>query len=274
MPFPLRPQESVFFPQPFVETEVHMLVISNQRVVQFSDEGKQEMEAREVNFVGRVSERPLVLPGLIALLVGVPMVIIGIYLIVTAGPLTLPQVPGVPALPGMPGVPPGLPGMPGAAPAAAAAPAEDDPAGAASDDEEGAEPKPKKEEPSTPGNHRVLGLVLVLLGFVLAAVGGLLASRQRHVVLVRGGPKVIKIRAADRMEQTQILSTLQAVQTSGKASAPAAQPAKPKVQVEDGGDPVKALQELAAKRANGKIGEDEFVAKREVLLEKLKSRKG
>src|SRR5262245_24998515 len=111
MPFALRPQETAFFPAPFIETEVHMLVITNQRVVHFGDEGKQEMEAREVNFVARMSERPLLLAGLIALVVGLPMLVIGAYLFFTAGPIALPAVPGVP---GVPGAPPGVPGAPGA----------------------------------------------------------------------------------------------------------------------------------------------------------------
>ena len=262
MPFALRPQETAFFPAPFVDTEVHMLVITNQRVVQFSDDGKQEMEAREVSFVARTSERPLLLAGMIALLVGLPMLVIGVYLLVTAGPIALPAVPGVPAVPGAP-----------AAPAAAAANPADDPAGPAPGDDDLAAPPPETPKPSNPTSQRAIGVVLALLGFLLAAGGGLAGTRQRHMVLVRGGNKVIKIRAADKMEQTQILSTLSAVQSAGKAAPLPAQAAKAKAPVDDGGDPVKALQDLGAKRASGKISEDEFVAKREVLLERLKSRR-
>lgn len=265
MPFPLRPQETAFYPQPFIETEVHMLVITNQRVVQFSDEGRQEIEAREVSFVGRVSERPLLIAGVIAVILGLPLLLFGVYQFVSAGPLP------IPAAPGLPPIPP----RPGAAPAAAPAanPGDDTPS---EDVDDPAAPKPEPVKVANPAGQRTTGVILVLVGFVVAAVGVLLATRQRHMVLVRGGPKVIKIRAADKMEQTQILSTLGAVQSAGKAApAPAAAAAKPKAAaVDDGVDPVKALQELGAKRAAGKISDDEFVAKREVLLEKLKNRRG
>src|SRR5262245_6872885 len=136
MPFALRPQETAFFPAPFIDTEVHMLVITNQRVVHFGDEGKQELEAREVNFVARMSERPLLLAGLIAAVLGLPMLVIGIYLFVTAGPIALPAVPPIPGAPALPGAP-GAPAAPAAAPTN---PADDPAAPAAGDDDPAAAP--------------------------------------------------------------------------------------------------------------------------------------
>jgi hypothetical protein len=260
MPFPLRPQEMPFYPQPFVETEVHLLVITNQRVVQFGDDGRQEIEARDVNFVGRVSERPWLIAGAVVALIGIPLLIVGAYLFLTAK--------GLPAMPAIPGVP-------AAAQAPAAPPSvNDDPAGPASDDP--AAPAPSAPAgPTDPKTQMAEGLVLALLGFILGAGGGLAATRQRHVVLVRGSRAVIKINAKTQMEQAQILSTLQAVQQAGKAApaTAAAAPAKPKVQVDDKGDPVKALQDLAAQRAAGKVSEDDFLAKREILLERVRNRK-
>ena len=43
--------------------------------------------------------------------------------------------------------------------------------------------------------------------------------------------------------------------------------------MDDGGDPVKALQELSAARAAGKISDDEFYALREILLERSRGRR-
>ena len=43
--------------------------------------------------------------------------------------------------------------------------------------------------------------------------------------------------------------------------------------MDDKGDPVKALQDLAMARQTGKIKDEEFQAKREVLLERIKNRK-
>src|SRR5687767_2318204 len=80
MSIDLRPGENVFFPVPFAENEAHLLVITNQRVVQFGEEGRQELPAREVSFVGRLSERPFVALGVILAIIGLPLVGLGAYL--------------------------------------------------------------------------------------------------------------------------------------------------------------------------------------------------
>ncbi len=257
MPFALRPQEMPLYPQPFVESEVYLLVITNQRLVQFGDEGRQEMEAREVGFVGRMSQRPTLWPGLLLLLVSLPLLVLGVYLVATArGPLVAPA----------------------AATAAAPANPADDPAGPADDP---AAPLASAASAllSDANWRRLEGAGLGLLGLALLVAGGLLASRQRHLVLVRGGQRMIKLRVASAMEQSQVLSTLGALQQAARAAPPTAAStpaaaAKPvPVEVDDQGDPVKALQELAAARAAGKVPEDEFVAKREVLLARVRSRR-
>jgi len=77
----LRPQESVFYPTPYVEDEVVPLVITNQRIIQMSKAGtRHEMDAGKVTFVGRHSSRPLIFLGLFFLLSGLPLVGYGIYL--------------------------------------------------------------------------------------------------------------------------------------------------------------------------------------------------
>src|SRR5439155_7052986 len=98
MPIKLQQNEIAFYPQPFVETEPNLLVITNQRVVQFGEEGHQEIAAREVSHIGRVSQRPLLPLGLLAALVGLPLAGVGVYLFLSVkGPMTLPAVPGAPA---------------------------------------------------------------------------------------------------------------------------------------------------------------------------------
>jgi hypothetical protein len=77
----LRPQETVFYPTPYVEDEVVPLVITNQRIIQMSKAGtRHEMDAGKVTFVGRTSARPLIFLGLFFLLSGLPVVGYGVYL--------------------------------------------------------------------------------------------------------------------------------------------------------------------------------------------------
>jgi hypothetical protein len=114
----------------------------------------------------------------------------------------------------------------------------------------------------------------VIGGLLLLAGGVLLGMRQRHLVVLRsGGGATLRLIAKNPSEQMMILSTVQAVQGASKGSTPAPAapaPAAPKpVQVDDGGDPVKALQDLSTARAAGKLSEDEFYAKREVLLGRI-----
>src|SRR5207253_8340824 len=119
MPIKLNPNELAFYPQPLVESEPNLLVITNQRIVQFGDAGPQEMPARQISHIGRVSERPLLPLGLLAVLVGLPLIAVGVWLFLSVRGMggTLP---GLPAIPGVPG----LPGAPAAAPPAAAPPSE------------------------------------------------------------------------------------------------------------------------------------------------------
>lgn len=262
MPIKLRPGEIAFYPQPFVESEPNLTVITNQRVVHFGEEGHQEVAAKEVSHLGRVSERPMLLLGIVLALVGLPLLGTGVYLFFSVkGPLTLS---GLTASV-----------LPDAGPAPASqAGIGDDPSVEVPQDEAAA-PEPTS-SPSNPVVTRLIGLVLAVLGLLMAA-GGVLALRvQRHFVMVRGGPQVLKITATDKIQQNQVLMVVQAAQQGARGPAGAAPvvaaPAKPKVDVDDKGDPVKALQELAAARQAGKIKDDEFQAKREVLLERLKGR--
>ncbi len=255
MSIPLAPDENVFYPMPYVEGEPHLLVITNQRVVHFGDEGKQEMPARQIQFVGRLSTRPLVALGVVLALLALGLAGFGVYLVITSGLLA-------------------------SAKAVATAPvAGDDPSqpqpeeGAAADDPSGA-PAVAADAPST--GSKVGAVAATVGGLVLLLVGALMTRVQRHFVLLRGGPMAMQIRAKDPVEQTQILATVGALQSSAKgAPAPAApaQPEKKKVEVDDKGDPVKALQDLAAARAAGKVSDDEFDEKREILLARVRNRR-
>jgi hypothetical protein len=69
----LRKGENVFFPAPYVPSEPALIIVTDQRVVYFGDEGRQEMEAKKVNFIGRMSGRPFLVACIIMALVGIPL---------------------------------------------------------------------------------------------------------------------------------------------------------------------------------------------------------
>jgi hypothetical protein len=241
----LAPDENVFYPMPYVEGEAHLLVITNLRVVHFGEAGKQELPAKQVQFVGRLSLRPVLTLGVILALLTLPGLGFGIYWMVTSGLFTR-------------------------APAVTAG---DDPSVAQPDN--GNTDSINEDEPPPPppdtGTYKVLGSVFTATAIVFAVVGLLLIRVRRHYVIVRGTQQVVQIRAKTPMEQTQILATLGALASSQKAMPQA--PAAPQVQVDDKGDPVKALQELAQARALGNVSEEEFEARREVLVKRVRGRR-
>lgn len=263
MPFKLHEQEVPLYPQPFVETEAHLLVITTQRIVQFGDEGRRELPAGDVSFVARVSQRPFVVLGVLLMLVGLPLLVSGAWVVLTGpGGFKLPSIALFKKKPALPSVEDDPAGPP----------PEDDEAEVAADSDDDA-PADQAAAPHQPMS-KAAGLALGVGGLLLLAGGALAARKQRHLVLVRGSSGMLSLSAKDEIEQTQLLSTVQTMQTTAKAMAPAAAaaaaPAATAVQVDDGGDPLKALQELGAARAAGKVSDDEFHAKREVLLSRLK----
>jgi hypothetical protein len=242
MAIDLKPGENVFYPMPYIDTEVNLLVITNQRLVHFGDAGKQEVPAREISFIGRMSRRPFVAAAVILILLGLTSLGLGIYWIFSSG----------------------LIGS-----AKTAVTANDDPS-VVQAEEPDEEDKPPPEDTTV---YKILGCVLAPLGLIFILIGVLLVRVNRHIVLVRGGAAVVEIRVKSPMEQMQILATLGSIQSAGKAAAPAAAAKAPAVKVDDKGDPVKALQELAAQRAAGKVSQEEFDAKREVLVQRVRGRK-
>ena len=246
----LAPGENVYYPMPYVEGEPHLLVITDQRVVHFGEAGRQELPAKQVQFVGRLSLRPMVTLGVILAMLALPGLGFGIYWMVTSGLFTR----------------------------AAAVTATDDPS-VQTPQTEGANAESVNDDEAPPPpdmtTYKVLGIVFAATAIVFAVVGILLIRIKRHYVIVRSPRDVLQIRAKTPMEQTQILATLGALASAQKVAAPAAAAAAapPQIQVDDKGDPVKALQELAQARAAGKVSEEEFEAKRDVLVKRARNRR-
>jgi hypothetical protein len=89
---------------------------------------------------------------------------------------------------------------------------------------------PEVEDPGfeDPGKVRIEAIIFAVVGIILAAVGLLLAKRQRHVVVVRGEKKVLKLRVKDKTAQQQVMMTVQAMMNAAKNAPPPV--AAPKVE--------------------------------------------
>jgi hypothetical protein len=69
----LKKGENVFYPAPYVPSEPALIIITDKRVVYFGDDGRQEMEANKVSFVGRISGRPFLVACILMALIGLPL---------------------------------------------------------------------------------------------------------------------------------------------------------------------------------------------------------
>lgn len=286
----LGPEEQVFFPQPYVPGEPANIIITNKRLVRITDMGMAEFPVRDIDYVGRASHRPFKVLGIVLILGALAMLGIGVYAAVTnTGPINRlfekkpDKIDILPALP-TPGA--ALP-APTATPEEKEAEEETPPPSdeeAAPEDTEATEKKPSK-----PILGQVGGLVLAGSSLVVLFIGVLLVRRQRHEVTCRVGGRMTTLDVADQREQTVILSTLGSAVSTSKMlaaqalapSAPAPAPAPPPAaapppaevaMVDDGGDPVRALQELKAQKDAGKVDAATFERKRAALLAKLSQR--
>lgn len=285
----LGPEEQVFFPQPYVPGEPANIIITNKRLVRITDMGMAEFPVRDIDYVGRTSYRPFMVLGIVLLLGAVTMLGIGVYAAVTnTGPINRlfekkpDKIDTLPALP--------TPGGTLPAPAAEETPAEEEAPPPADGDEEAApeDTEAKESKPKKAILGQVGGLVMAGSSLVVLLIGVLLVKRQRHEVTCSVGGRMTTLDVADQREQTVILSTLgsavstskmlaaQAPAPSAPAPAPTPAPAAPPpvevAMVDDGGDPVRALQELKAQKDAGKVDAATFERKRAALLAKLSQR--
>jgi hypothetical protein len=75
----LKADEQVMFPAPYEEGAVYPVIVTTQRVLSMPDKGPQrEVATSEISFVGRLTKRPLLFPGLALLLIGLPLLIWGL----------------------------------------------------------------------------------------------------------------------------------------------------------------------------------------------------
>ncbi len=219
MPFQPQPEEVVLFPAPFVPTEHQQLVISNKRVVQFAPEGVYpvaEFPIEKIEHVGRMSERPNKILGIVAGLVGLVFVIVFVAKL-------LPQVlyAGAPAKPtssdsaeGGDGADDGIEGRDAN---------DDDPFedGKSGKDGENVKEKASKKLKKVkeirvgwPGftEDVIVGFLFLIGGAVSLLVARSLYGKEVHMIFCRVGQVVYPIQVRDAIQQNSILATIQAAQ--------------------------------------------------------------
>ncbi|MCU1280501.1 MAG: hypothetical protein JWM53_4047 [bacterium] len=201
MAFAALPHENILFPVPYAENEEHRLIITNQRIVQRNQAGVVEVPTKEVHTVGRQVMRPRLPPGIMLLMLALPLLVFGAYELYSVW------------------------GMTAASPLSLVGVHDDAPAEATP---EAVAQAPEGEDPiDWPRNVLMTRLAGVLA--LAAALGCALGARRlirkkRYYIVCRGARRMLKIEAKDEIQQTQIMVTISAVK--GKAPAPSATPAK------------------------------------------------
>lgn len=276
----LQPDEQVIYPQPYLPGEPAELMVTSKRLIRVTDAGVAEFPANKIDYVGRDQRRPLFMLGLILSVVSLAMLVVGIEeLVMTPGLIgkirggasqlstMKPPIP-IPGAPPVPAVPAAAAGAVKEAKAEAKDAVGDDPAGGDEESDEGG-------EDGSWFGFGPLGGGLLAGGGVLILIAGICLMRiKRYYVTCRIGNRMLELPAKGKSEQTMMLATISSASTVAKTLQPPApaEAAAPPVQVDDGGDPVKALQELKAAKDAGKVDAATFDAKRAVLLERLAKR--
>lgn len=224
MPFQPQPAETVLYPAPFVPTEPHELVISTQRVVQFAPAATgavlpiAEFPLDRIDFVGRMSERPNASLGILSFLIGIVFLIVSVAKVLPAAMYA------------------GVADKTAVTDPNAAGDGDDDEANSgiegrdANDEDpfakeeaakEGVKEKTEKKLKKLKGvkfglpplsEDVIVGLLALASGILAMLIGRWQYKKERHLVFCRVGEVVYRLQVRDTIQQTTILSTLQAAQ--------------------------------------------------------------
>ena len=184
----LKKGENVYFPAPYVPSEPALLLVTDQRIVYFGDDGREEMEAKKVSFVGRTSGRPFLWMCIVMVLAGAP-------LFLYAANNWFGAIGDVPAVKDMKNFSDQT----------------------ITEDTGGEDPLITK----------IKTLAMAAVGAGLCFAAWYLIKKKRYIVIVRGGDQLMKMRVPDEMKQTQVVMTIQAMQQTAKAMKDAAKAQQP-----------------------------------------------
>jgi hypothetical protein len=178
----LKKGENVFYPAPYVPSEPALLIVTDQRIINFGDEGRQELESKKVTFVGRQSTRPYLWMCIVMALVGAPILLY-------AANNWFGVVGDTPAVKDMKNF-----------------------SDQTITEDTGAE---------DPLVTKIKTIALGAFGAALLFVAFKLVKKKRWIVVIRGGQDLMKVIVPDETKQTQVVMTIQAMQQSAKAIADA-----------------------------------------------------
>jgi hypothetical protein len=183
----LKKGENVFYPAPYVPSEPAFIIVTDQRIVHFGDEGRQEMPSAKVSFVGRLQQRPFLWLCIVLVVIGLPILLYAannwyglVGDVAAVKDMKTFSEQGITA----------------------------DTAGDAED----------------PLYTKIKTVALGAFGAALIFVAWRLIKKKRYIVIVRGGDELMKLKVPDEMKQTQIVMTVQAMQQTAKAMKGAAAP--------------------------------------------------
>ena len=179
----LKKGENVFYPAPYVPSEPALLVVTDQRIVYFGAEGRQEMDSKKISFVGRLSGRPYLAICIVMALLGAP---IALY----AANEWFGVVGDVAAVKDMKNF-----------------------SDQTITEDTGAE---------DPLYIKIKTAAMALVGAGLCFAAWKLVRKKRYTVIVRSTDGLMKVIVPDEMKQTQVAMTLQAMQNTAKAMKDAA----------------------------------------------------
>ncbi len=183
MPYPLRPNESIVYPQPFEDTQFNPIVITSERTTQVNETGGMlHLENKNIGGVVRANNTRILAAAVLLAFIGAPLVIIGVVKWKSSS-------------------------------AALSKPAPKKPKAGASRKE-----KADYEKYQDAKAARFPAYFLVPLGALFIG-GGYLLFKKRFQVVCGGGGLIITIPVKDKNQQTQVLMTIQAVVNSAKQQA-------------------------------------------------------
>jgi hypothetical protein len=219
MPFEPQAGEAILFPAPFVPTEHQQLVITNKRVVQFAPEGVYpvaEFPIEKIEHVGRMSERPNRVLGIVSFIVGLVFFIVFVAKV-------LPQAMYA-----------GAPGKSDVSAEGSDGPEDGIEGRDANDDdtfENGKEHKENVRDQATkrlqkvkevkfgwPGftEDVIVGFLFLIGGGIALLIGRSLYRKETHTVFCRVGQIVYPLIVRDSIQQNSVLATIQAAQQGAK----------------------------------------------------------
>jgi hypothetical protein len=183
MPYPLRQNESIVYPQPFEDSQFNPIVITSERTTQINESGAMlHLENKNVGGVVRANNSRILAAAVLLALIGAPLVIIGVVKYKSASDVLSKPAPKKP--------------------------------------KPGASRKEKSEYDAyqRAKSGRFPAFILVPLGALFIG-GGYLLFKKRFQVIVGGGGLILTIPVKDKNVQTQVLMTIQAVVNSAKQQA-------------------------------------------------------